>query len=52
MSDMNKQGSPYRLIRIFRQLELTCDIFDMICEKTIGPLPPEFDRWLDSKREA
>lgn len=51
-SDMNKPGSIYRLIRIFQQLELTYDIFDMSCEKMIGLLPPEFDGWLDSEREA
>lgn len=50
-SDTNKPGSIYRLIRIFQQLELTYDIFDMSCEKMIELLPPEFDEWLDSERE-
>ena len=52
VSDINRPGSVYRLIRVFQQLELTYDIFDMSCEKMIGLLPSEFDGWLDSKREA
>ena len=44
-------GAIHRLIRIFQQLELTYDIFDMNCEKMIELLPSEFDEWLDSERE-
>ena len=51
-SDTNEPGSIHGPIRTFQRLELTCDIFDMSCEKMIGLLPPEFDGWLDSKREA
>ena len=51
-SSEKRSGSVYRLIRVFQQLELTYDIFDMSCEKMIELLPPEFDEWLDSEREA
>ena len=51
-SSKKRPGSVYRLIKIFQQLELTYDIFDMSCEKMIELLPPEFDEWLDSKQEV
>lgn len=47
-----RSGSIHRLIKIFQQLELTYDVFDMNCEKMIKLLPPEFDEWLDSEREV
>lgn len=50
-SSEKRSGSVYRLIRVFQQLELTYDIFDMSCEKMIELLPSEFDEWLDSERE-
>ena len=51
-SGEKRAGSVHRLIRIFQQLELTYDVFDMNCEKMIKLLPPEFDEWLDSEREV
>ena len=38
-SDTNEQGSVHGPTGTFRRPELTCDIFDMSCEKMIGPLP-------------
>ena len=51
-SHKGTSGSIHRLIKIFQQLELTYDIFDMSCEKMIELLPPEFDEWLDSEQEV
>ena len=51
-SGEKRSGSLHRLIRIFQQLELTYDVFDMNCEKMIKLLPPEFDEWLNSEQEV
>ncbi len=39
-------GDLSRLFLLFKQLELTYDIFNMSCEKMIELLPSEFDEWL------